>query len=183
MPSWVYEIIHTATKECVYVGSSTNDYFCRRRCDHMKPTTMEKRKELKLYKHIADAGGWDNFSFNIIHERPDMDKTDLLNLEKQEIALRNPLCNINSPITTKEERKEAKRIDQHNFRQRNPDKVKEYLLKSKEKESYKEHVKERCSTKIDCPCGGTYTLQNKTNHYKRDIHQKYLTTVDETTGS
>jgi hypothetical protein len=144
----------------------------------MKPNTIKSRPQQPLYKYVIESGGWDIFSFNIIHERPDMDKTDLLNLEKEEIALRNPRCNINSPITTKEERNEMKRNDQANFRAKNPDKIKEYLLKSREKEGYKKRVENRCSTKIDCPCGGTYTLQNKTNHYRRDIHQNYLATVD-----
>ncbi len=174
MPSWVYEILHKATKECIYVGSATRKYFCQRKGDHTKPITSKKRPKLPLYKFVSDSGGWDQFSFNIIHERPDMDKIDLLNLEKQEIELRKPRCNINSPITTKEERLAMKRVDQKNWRTNNPEKTKERGLINREREEYKEQVKVRCSTRIDCPCGGTYTLQNKTLHCKTHIHQSYI---------
>lgn len=176
MPSWVYEIINKATKECVYVGSSTNDYFCRRRCDHMKPSTM-KAKRLPLYIHIQNNGGWDCFTFNIIHERPDMDKNDLLLLEKQEIENRKPICNKQRPITTVDEHNADKRISAKKWRANNPDKVKEQMTKSHSTETYKQTVVKRCSTHIDCPCGGKYTGQNKTNHYKSDLHNKYLASL------
>ena len=176
MPSWVYEIIHKATKECVYVGSSTNDYFCRRRCDHMKPSTMKARR-LPLYVYIENNGGWDCFTFNIIHERPDMNKNDLLLLEKQEIENRKPTCNQIRPIRTVEEQNEDRRISAKNWRANNPDKVKEHITKSHSTETYKQMVVKRCSTHIDCPCGGTYTEQNKTNHFNRDIHKKYIASL------
>jgi GIY-YIG catalytic domain len=176
MPSWVYEIINNASKECVYVGSSTNDYFCRRRCDHMKPHRM-KTCQYPLYTYIKNNGGWECFTFNIIHERPDIDKNDLLILEKQEIENRKPICNKNRPITTVDERNADKRISTRRWRINNPDKVKEHIAKFHSTETYKQSIVNRCSTHIDCPCGGKYTAQNKTNHYKSNLHNKYLASL------
>jgi hypothetical protein len=112
--------------------------------------------------------------FNIIYERPDMDKNDLLLLEKQEIENRKPICNKLRPITTVDEIKADKRISARRWRANNPDKVKEQIAKNHSSETYKQWVVKRCSTHIDCPCGGKYTQQNKTNHYKSDLHNKYL---------
>ena len=63
------------------------------------------------------------------------------------------------------------------WREENPDKVKEQITKSHSTETYKQTIVKRCSTHIDCPCGGKYTGQNKTNHYKSDLHNKYLASL------
>ena len=40
-----------------------------------------------------------------------------------------------------------------------------------------EKVKAWQGTKVECSCGGRYTLTNKAQHEKRDIHIKSLETV------
>jgi hypothetical protein len=46
--------------------------------------------------------------------------------------------------------------------------VKEYQLKNKDK------IKSKNSEKITCLCGGVYTNQNKTNHFRTIKHKKYI---------
>jgi hypothetical protein len=135
----------------------------------MKPYTM-KTRPIPLYTYISENGGWDNFSFKIIKEYAEIAKTDLLNEEKNQIKEKTPLCNVQTPIATKEEKNETNRANAKIWRTNNPDKVKEYADKSHNTEAYIAFVNKRCSTHITCECGGTYTKQNKTNHYKRNIH-------------
>jgi hypothetical protein len=141
----------------------------------MKPSTQEKHQP--IYSHIKDNGGWDSFSFNILHYHEAINKAELLNQEKTEIISRKPLCNANSPTTTPDERREAKRISSLAWRHANPDKVKAIVDKRKTSDTYVAYVKQRCLTRIDCECGGTYTAQNKSNHLARNIHKEYLKNI------
>lgn len=59
------------------------------------------------------------------------------------------------------------------------DELKEAIRLSKEKYSKNPSVKEKIKTKnkeekIDCECGGRYTINNKTNHLKTVVHTKYV---------
>ena len=73
------------------------------------------------------------------------------------------------------------------YREENPDKVKtyqkEYVKTNKEKiqtyqKEYRQKNKETLSkqktTKVECQCGGRYTLCHKAEHFKRKKHQNYL---------
>lgn len=169
MPSWVYEINQKNTNESIYIGSTTGKYFCLRKGDHCKPYTMKRNRNRHLYDYIRDNGNWDNFDFLILYENDDIEKEHLLNLEKDFIKNKNPKCNKFSPISTNEEYLVRKRKDQKKWRQNHP----EYMEKRKTMPSQIKSQEKRCLTKIECPCGGKYTLQNKTNHFSRNIHKQY----------
>ena len=47
------------------------------------------------------------------------------------------------------------------------------------RERHKEKLKEIASTKIECECGGKYTLCHKADHMNSKKHLKYLGTFDE----
>jgi hypothetical protein len=70
-------------------------------------------------------------------------------------------------VKSVEEKQQQKNEWQKDYFKKNPD---QYL---KALERSKKNGKDRCATQIECPCGGRYTLQNKTNHYKRNIHIEY----------
>ena len=170
MPSWVYKITDKDDK-CIYVGSTTGKYFCLRVGDHRKPSNKNIQPKLKNY--IAENGGWTEFQFNIISTFETIEKEELLNLEKEQITLLNPVCNSISPHTTHEERLEQRRLSSAAWRRSNPEKIKEQVERRKQTEGHKKNVEKRCSTQIECECGGRYTLQNKTNHFSRLIHKQY----------
>ena len=170
MPSWVYKITDKDDK-CIYVGSTTGKYFCLRVGDHRKPFNTTKQPKLKNY--IADNGGWGEFQFNIISTFETIEKEELLIIEKQHIQSLTPLCNSINPITTPEERRVRHLETSKIWRQNNPDKVSNQKERAKAKEGYYIPIAKRCSTHIQCECGGTYTLQNKTNHFSRNIHKQY----------
>ena len=54
------------------------------------------------------------------------------------------------------------------YKENNKEKIKEY------KKEYRENNKEKINEKHNCPCGGRYTHQNKTIHFKTQKHKKYL---------
>ena len=169
MPSWVYAIISKNDNRCIYIGSTTGKYFCLRKGEHTRPSTTNSGKQSNLYGYITENGGWECFRFEILKEYENIDKKHLLQIEKEHINALNPLCNKSSPIVTYEEYLEKARKKCRLYRERHP----EYVKNIKNTESHIRYVKKRCSTKIECPCGGKYTLQNKTNHFSRDIHKKY----------
>lgn len=169
MPSWIYEIIETDMDRTIYIGSTTGKYFCLRKGEHTRPSTVKSNRQPKLYGYIQNNGGWEKFTFNIIRYFDDINKQELLSLEKQYINEKKPIGNTIKPIETHEEYLERKRIQLRKFRKEHP----EYLIKQKQQKSQIEYIKRRCSTKINCECGGTYTLQNKTNHFSRKIHKEY----------
>lgn len=172
MPSWIYEIIENETNKIIYVGSTTGKYFCIRKCEHTRPSTLKSNRQPKLYNYIQENGGWENFKFNILQYFDNIDKNELLTLEKQFIDEKTPLANSIKSIETRDEYLERKRNQLKKWRKEHP----EYLIKYKNRQSQIEYIKKRCSTKINCECGGTYTLQNKTNHFSRDIHKEYENT-------
>jgi len=169
MPSWIYQIIDKESNEIIYIGSTTGKYFCLRKGEHTRPSTTKSNRQPKLYNYVQEKGGWDKFMFDIILKIDTIDKIDLRLSEKKYIQERNPKCNSFNPIETEEEHKERKRLQSKKWRTLHP----EYNEISKNRESQKRYIEKRCSTKIECECGGKYTLQNKTNHFSRNIHKEY----------
>jgi len=99
-------------------------------------------------------------------------------LEEREAYWINSLncINIKKPFVSKEEQKNKKRDYGRSS------KIKEYKKEyqnnhREEKKSYdkiyKEKNKEYLSQKIKCECGGSYTLQHKTTHFKTKKHMEY----------
>lgn len=169
MPSWVYEIVQTETNKTIYVGSTTGSLFCLRRGGHTRPSNITSKRQPRLYGFIYGNGGWEKFHFTILREFGTIEKSELLTLEKQYIREKSPMCNVQNPIETHDEFLERRRIQSRQWRKDHP----EYLETLKHSESNKRYVQKRCSTKVECPCGGVYTLQNKSNHFSRQIHKRY----------
>ena len=171
MPSWVYKIVKD--DEVIYVGSTKRQYFCQRKGDHTKPTTATQGHQPILQNYVKENGGWNNFTFEVIEEYEDILHTELLQREKHFINLLKPKCNVKSPLETKEEHNKRK-YEEHQQRMLNPEYKQRYYDKQKQMQSHIDYTIKRCSTVINCECGGTYTLQNKTNHFKRNIHKIYF---------
>lgn len=169
MPAWVYAITSKESNEKIYIGSTIGKYFCLRKGGHTRPSNNKRGKQIHLYGYIAENGGWEAFNFEILKEYDNIDKIDLLEIEKKYIQDLNPRCNKISPVVSYEEFLEKSRAKGKLYRQRHP----EYNEKNKNRESQKRYTEKRCSTRVECECGGRYTLQNKTNHFSRDIHNRY----------
>ena len=169
MPSWVYEIIQRETNKSIYIGSTTGKYFCLRKGAHTRPSNIANGRQPKLYNFINENGSWEHFHFIILREFENIEKDNLRIVEKEFIKEKSPHCNSVTPILTDEERKESKRLKSKKWRSTHP----EYLQQMRLSSSNKKYIDKRCSTKIECECGGVYTLQNRSNHFSRQIHKRY----------
>ena len=70
-----------------------------------------------------------------------------------------------------------------NYYQQNKEKeslrLKKWYQENKERikkrvREYSEANKEKLKEKITCDCGGKYTYENKSHHFKSQKHQKYI---------
>ena len=178
MNTFIYSIEHIETHEIYYVGSCTRIYFCQRRGDHTKikehNQDIYNRAVLPVHRKIFEAGGWGCFEFKILHSCDKLEKFERLKLEQEYIELYKPLYNVLSANLSVDRRRETKRLNLIKFRSNHPD----YYRKFEDTPARIEYVKTRCNTKVDCPCGGKYHLQNKTNHCKTSRHQSYLATIN-----
>jgi molecular chaperone DnaK (HSP70) len=77
------------------------------------------------------------------------------------------------------------KIDEKNkeYYEKNKDRIKEYKIEWSEKnkdkikeckKEYRENNKDKIKEKFNCECGGCYTYEHKTSHFKTNLHQEYL---------
>ena len=163
----VYCIRNKYTNQIIYIGSTIQRLLCMRKGDHKKQAII---KPLPVHKYIEQNGSWDNFIFECLEELEIVDIIDLRKREQYYIDIHSPSQNKVRAFTTHEQFLERKRNSQKIYRLNHKQ---EYT--QAQKESKRNYDKKRIETHINCPCGGTYTLQNKTNHFSRLIHKKYET--------
>jgi len=97
------------------------------------------------------------------------------------------ITNSYNAYTTEQEKKIQKTELNTAYYQKNKEKIAEYhaewYQKNKEKivalqAEYRLKNKERYSQKINCPCGSTTTVGNKSKHEKTIKHQEYLKSLE-----
>lgn len=163
MKGIVYGIKDIRSGDLIYVGSTRQRLLCMRKGDHTKPT----KKQRPVHLYIADHGGWDAYTFECLEDGEFETLTDLRKKEQEWIDKLTPSQNHVRAYLSRDQYLENKRRDQAAFRQAHPHYHRQYADKRKEYDA------KRCQTRIQCACGGTYTLQNKTNHFSRQIHKRY----------
>ena len=97
----VYSIVNQ-NGDCIYVGSTKNTITRRKNCHKQKARDEPNRL---LYKHIAENGGWDCFTFQVLEECNE----NLKQVERKWFDELKPTCNIYRPIVSKEEDMENRR--------------------------------------------------------------------------
>ena len=162
MPDYSKTIIYkiccndTEIKE-IYVGSTCN--FINRKYNHKSTCYNENIKEYnyKIYQFIRANGGWENWTMIMVDEANLDNKLQKGKLEREWIEKLGASLNVQVPSRTIKE-----------WYQLN----KEYM-NEKHKEYYelnKEEIRIKQNQKIECDCGGKYTLGSKARHFKTKKH-------------
>lgn len=97
----------------------------------------------------------------------------------------NPLLNSQRPYISEEELKEEKRIYDAKYREDNQDGIKKYKnIKNKLKhimqnitKIIKMELKNYLHQKHNCECGGKFTTNGKSQHYKTEKHTRKQTKI------
>ena len=159
-----------------YIGStkniSTRKYQHKCCCNN---TTNSKKYNMKVYQIIRANGGWDNWNFVIIEELKECSKIQAHIREeyhRQEVKANMNTKVCFSGISDYNTKEELKLKYNRKYYEDNKQKIKEQ--KQQHYEDNKEKISIKNSMKIICDCGGKYTTQNKSNHFKSKKHQNYL---------
>ena len=133
-----------------YVGSTNNFY--RRKSNHKTSCNNPSVKEYnyKVYQFIRENGGFDNFELIELEKQIFKTKEQASIRERYWVETLNSTLNSNIPSRTKKEYHE---------------KNKEQILQKRDKQ-------------FTCECGGKYTHQHKTTHFKTKKHQDYINTLN-----
>ncbi len=164
--SIIYKIVckDTAITDC-YVGSTTD--LIRRKAAHKGfcNNTTNKCYNYYVYKFIRENGEWSNWYLVMVEEYNAQNKNDLHSRERYWMEQLKPSLNKTVPTRTKQEyyqdNKEEIKLYEKQYRDDHKNEMKKYLADHKEKRS----------KKVNCTCGGKYTVAQKSTHFKSKIHQ------------
>ena len=159
----IYKILNTETDD-IYVGST-----CMELQDRMKRhiTAQPSKQGRKLY-NLMNTFGHDVFYIELVELFPCETKEDLRKQEGHHIRL---IGNLNMCIAGR---------TRHEYRNENKEYIseqsKEYRARTQEHQTERQKqdkVKAWKNTKVECPCGGSYTNCHKAEHLKSMRHLEY----------
>lgn len=180
----IYKITNKLNDE-IYVGSTTNDLevrFIKHKSD------AKNRPELSKFYSYMNELGIDNFEIKLIEEYPCDTKEQL---RRREGELIQEIGTLNQKIagrTQAEYEKEYKANHKDKINKRRNERRKENPEKTKAerkkdgalyRERHKEQIQEKAKTKVQCECGGCYTLSHKAEHMQSKKHLKHIGTFNE----
>ena len=182
----------------LYIGHTTE--FTKRKNQHKTRCCNPEnpKHHFTVYRFIRDNGHWENWEMVLIHTLHCENKLDALRIEREIFDELKPTLNILKPMTTNEEKKSyqqewyVKNIDtvsekhkryrdEHaeQFKQDRKDNPEKY--RERDRQNYLNRPPEffeNQKRKVECSCGGRYSISNKSFHFKTRKHQDYLETLE-----
>ena len=153
--------------EC-YVGHTTNFVKRKNRHKHSCNTETNNSHNYKIYKFIRENGGWDNWSMIEIEKYPCNDINEAIAKERYWYEQLDAKLNTDYPAKSKKE-----------WTQENYETIKVY--QKEYRETNKEQIKAKKNQKFNCPCGGKYSHNDKSRHYKTQKHKDFMALKTDTT--
>ena len=157
---YVYKLFNRDCPE-FYIGSTTNMRLRKNRHKYDCNKENGKHYNLKVYHYIRSNGGYDAWQYEILeHIRNSINTKELHGVERKYIEQLKPTLNAQIPNRTRDE-----------WIQDN----KEYCINHRA-QYYQNNIatiKAKRNEKFECPCGGRYTLINKTKHIKSKKHRAF----------
>ena len=163
-----------------YIGSTTTA-LCKRMIKHR--CDAKQRPHLSKFYTYMNENGIENFYIELLEE---FKCENVEQLRKQEGKFVEEQGTLNEKKAGRSKTEYQKEYSQNNrdkinqrrneLRKENPDKTKEEYKKwsALYRERHPEKVKHWKSTKVECECGGCYTLSHKAEHIKSKKHQNFL---------
>lgn len=167
-----------------YIGHTTN--FISRRDTHKSHCHNEKSKDYnkKLYTHIRNNGGWNNFNMVEIEKYPCNNKKEASLRENYWVKELKSSLNIQVPLRTnnewREDNKEILIEYRKEYYEKNKEKIKEYRQKNKKKiaqkdkeyyEKNKEIISEKAKEKISCDICNIFLCKKSLLRHKKEQHE------------
>ena len=177
--SKIYAIRNNLNDE-IYIGSTSSE-LCKRMVKHRSTAKQEPFKSpFHLY---MNENGIENFYIELVEECP---CENIEQLRKREGELIREMGSLNKKIagrsfqeyskTYKQENRDKINQQRNERRHANPEKTRADYRRygAQYRERHPERIKAWHTTKVDCECGGKYTLNHKAQHFKSQRHQNYL---------
>ena len=160
----IYKIVDN-TNNNVYIGSTCEPTLARRLAKHISNYNCYKNGK---YSYTSSFKIFENGNYNIvlIEDFPCENKNQLFARERYWTENINCInINRNQGIVNELGLQEYKKLFNKEYREKNKE-----LIQNKKKIYYQNILSE----KINCDCGGKYTINNKSCHIKTKKHQAYL---------
>lgn len=166
----IYKLICDEDPTFLYLGHTTN--WNRRKARHKDDCVRKAHR--KLYTRIRELGGWENIKMIWIEDYPCNNKREGESREQYWMDILKPNMNMQfAQRNNKEYKKEYYEANKEYHAEKN----RRYREANKEAiAEHREANKEKSTMKFECECGGRYTHQNKSHHFKSKMHQAWLLT-------
>jgi hypothetical protein len=166
-----------------YVGHTTN--FVERKAHHKRACCNENYKEYnrKLYQNMRENGGWENWNMIPLEECPCENMIQAIIKEQYWIDKLQARMNDNKAYTSYEQKLENMRVYYVEHKEEIKVWNKKYVEENKEMiaernhnryEENKEEIQKIKQQKINCECGGRYTINHRATHFKTPKHISFL---------
>ena len=125
-----------------------------------------------VYQFIRNNGGWDNWTMVVIEEYPCENINQARARERYWIETQQATLNKQIPTKTQQEWIEEHKEEIIEYKKQYYEEHREELLEQKKK--YREEFREKLYEKFECECGGEYTKNGKSKHFKTKKHTNYF---------
>ena len=170
--SKIYKLVNSADSK-IYIGSTVSRLSKRKGQHKLKSKTHPERK---VYKHL-NMVGWGNVDIILIENFECDNIEELRKRERYWIDEKKAELNNNKPLQTP---KEYRKIHKEEFKLYEKNRYqgeRKIYNKMKAKESYEKNktaINMKKKQKVNCGCGGKYTLSSKARHMKTRKHLNSL---------
>ena len=177
--SKIYAIKKNFNSE-IYIGSTTTE-LCKRMVKHR--CDAKQRPHLSKFYTYMNENGIENFYIELVEGYK---CENIEQLRKREGEIIREKGTLNERIAGRKKAEYGKEYQQNNKdkinqrrnerRKENPEKTLEDYKKwgALYRQRHPERIKEWQKTKVECECGGKYTLSYKAEHLKSKKHKNYL---------
>lgn len=168
----VYKITN-ADESIVYIGSTTQTLDKRWGShirDYKRMIDGKDRCHAVIHRHFEEYGV-DSFKILLISEHTITERNELFEFEQLTID-RTECVNQKPAYRTEDQRKEALRQSSLKYSLKNKESLKQKARLYREEN--RELIKLKKAELLNCECGASHTINNRSRHQRTQKHQRWL---------